>query len=247
MPWRSPEVPRADASEGLAQRDNLLQTLAAALPSEKDAVSVDPEALEAIEEEMAALRDEVAALREELHVRLGETLDGIKQENEKLRADLLRLTTMAPALVEGVPRVPAPGGEPAAAEAMAAVPPPEPAKTTARKQPFVFTSVKEWGRTPEEAAKRGPDVPSLKGMVGVVPSDSAADDLKELGLKLRREYQEYDNINIEVFNDKDAARAFAETQAMDKAHRVLSVSKHASSGRDAVLLYEGEREVDITP
>ena len=36
-------------------------------------------------------------------------------------------------------------------------------------EPFVYTPIKEWGRTPEMIEELGDDATSLKGMVGMVP------------------------------------------------------------------------------
>jgi hypothetical protein len=109
-----------------------------------------------------------------------------------------------------------------------------------------YQVVAEWGRTPDEAkAMSKPDI-SLKGMICVVKPETDDDRLAEMGRKLRAQNAEYANLNIEVFDDQDAAVQFKKGGA-PSGHRVLSVSKHAASERDVVLLVRGgqTREVPL--
>jgi len=98
----------------------------------------------------------------------------------------------------------------------------------------------EWGRTPEEAAALGGDVASLKGMVCCVPPHVDDQYLAALGRTIRSQLDPYDNINVEVFDDPDAARSFHEKHVAQPEHRVLSISKHGASGRDVILRIRGE-------
>jgi hypothetical protein len=134
---------------------------------------------------------------------------------------------------------------PDAAERPAFANPPPPAE-------FKHEILEEWGRTPTEAAKSVPKVGSLKGMICVVPPGSLDDDLIALAQKLHKEFEMYDNINIEVFDDAAAARAFKDNKISPSApspadHRVLSVSKHMASGRDAILLIKGKQVIEVPP
>lgn len=113
--------------------------------------------------------------------------------------------------------------------------------------PFAFTALQEWGRTPEAVAELGGDAASLKGIVGIVPPRSRRDDIEKLGRDLRKQYEGYDNINIEVYDNEDAARRYMDTQVGDTDHRVLSVSKHAASGRDIILYLKKGEAVEIAP
>jgi len=61
--------------------------------------------------------------------------------------------------------------------------------------------------------------------------------LEELARELRTKYDQYDNINIEVFDDEESARAFADRNARDSQHNVLSISRHKESGRDVITIY----------
>ena len=98
------------------------------------------------------------------------------------------------------------------------------------------TTLAEWGRTPEEAAARGGDATSLKGMIVVVPPDMDEAALIALGQKLRKDLEPYDNINVEVFNEVNTAQEFADTNRMSEERHVMTVSKHKVSGRDEILL-----------
>jgi hypothetical protein len=105
--------------------------------------------------------------------------------------------------------------------------------------PFSMNVVEEWGRSPEAAAELGPGTTSVKGLVCVVPPGSSQEDLTKLGLELRGQYASYDNLNIDVFDDEEAARNYADRHITDPARRVLSISKHKETGRDVILLLDG--------
>lgn len=100
--------------------------------------------------------------------------------------------------------------------------------------------VAQWGRTPEEAAALDGDVASLKGMICYVPPHVDDQYLTALGRTIRSQLDPYDNINVEVFDDPDAARSFHENHVAQPRHRVLSISKHAASGRDVILRIRGD-------
>ncbi len=104
-------------------------------------------------------------------------------------------------------------------------------------QEFYFKIIDEWGRDPEIVKQFGTSAPTVKGIVGVVPPNTPREKLEELGRELRAKYDKYDNINIEVFDDEESALAFAERNARDPEHNVLSISKHKESGRDIIIVY----------
>ncbi len=204
--------------------------------------------------ELAALRAEVTALRVELR-QLQDTLDllvtqvmaDLETENDQLRGEVRRMYQRADAGLSGVPR---PGadlindvlqedfgeGEIMAYAAGAEVDAP-------RELPFLV--INEWGRSPEAAAALPGDVPSLAGLVGAVPPGSRKVDVEALGRKLREDYAAYDNINVEIFDNEDAAAFYAETNVSDPVHRILSISKHAASGRDVILLLENGEPTEV--
>ena len=49
-----------------------------------------------------------------------------------------------------------------------------------------------------------------------------------------------ENINIDVFDDVEAARRFAETNSMEGGRRVLNVSRHPATNRDVIALIRPE-------
>lgn len=209
--------------------------------------------------EIAALRNEISEMRaglrelqDTLDFYLGAVLADIEAENQALRGEVRRLHALAGGDAR-TPAVPRPGSEiiDALLDEMAAeIPlselPPDAvpgARAEADADPdrapaeFTFTVVAEWGRTPEQVRELPQSVPSLKGMVGLVPRGSADEDLAALGRDLRAQFAAYDNINIEVFDDEEAAESFAERSVSSKPERrVLSVSKHRATGRDVILL-----------
>jgi len=172
----------------------------------------------------------------------------LEDENERLRRHVRQLyrdhglalpSVPVPDrdLIEQVLRGPPAGGVDAAPGASSALEgAPVPSQFTEQVDCEV---VAEWGRTPEEAAALGGDVASLKGMVCFVPSNVDAQYLAALGRTIRSQLDPYDNINVEVFDDPDAARSFHENHVAQPEHRVLSVSKHAASGRDVILCISG--------
>lgn len=102
-----------------------------------------------------------------------------------------------------------------------------------------YAVIVEWGRTPEKAAAAGPDVQSLQGMICVVPDGTAEADLVGLGKQLQREYDAFDNINIQVFDSMEAAQAYAQTNSQEKGAPVLKVSRHRASGLNTFEVLRG--------
>ena len=191
----------------------------------------------ALRNEVADLRDDIRLLQQTLDVLVNQMMADLRAQNELLRDEVGRLRAQREAL--GLPEpafVPKPGAEELEALLLEAPAPPPPA-------PFAFTVVREWGRDPETAAEIGGDAATLKGLIGAVPPGSSREDVENLGRELRAEYAGYDNINIEVFDDPEAARAFADDEKGGSARRVLSVSRHRASGRDTILyIQEGKAE-----
>ena len=82
---------------------------------------------------------------------------------------------------------------------------------------------------------------SLMLAMGVSLLASSTDaQLAELGRWLRTEYDAYENINLDVFDDVEAARRFAETNSMEGGRRVLNVSRHPATNRDVIALIRPE-------
>ncbi len=108
-----------------------------------------------------------------------------------------------------------------------------------------YISVKEWGRSPEEVASLGANVPSLKGMICAVPHRMDDAELSDLGRQLRDKFDNYDNIVIEVFNDEAAARAYADRNVRSTVTNVLSIQKDGETGKDYILLHRNGVSIDV--
>ncbi|MBI3119725.1 MAG: hypothetical protein HYZ00_13610 [Candidatus Hydrogenedentes bacterium] len=218
--------------------EELAAPLAAAADQQQQAIAHMQGETAAMRQEMTAVKDEVSALRLEVQ-QLRETLDllvrqimaDLEQENAQLRGAL-----HDPQAFPGQgPRQLQQEVLGASAPALAQLPPKN--APAPHRGKVTLEIVDEWGRTPEEAPRLGPDVSSLKGVIGLVPAGCAREDLEQLGRELRAQYDAYDNINIEVFDEAGAAADFKERQVADRAHQVLTVSRHKGSGRDAISVY----------
>ncbi len=228
--------------------------------------------MEALRQEVQTVQDELRLLQATLDLLINQIMADLREENELLRKEVQRLADLQESY--GMPdpaRVPRPGigiirevldaqrgleeesdlpSSPPILPETAEEPSEEPEPAAEEQEPagpFEFTAVQEWGRSLEMVEELGGDASSLKGIIGVVPPGSRQEDIEQLGRDLRKEYDAYDNINIEVFDDEDAARQYAETQVGDPAHRVLSISKHAASGRDVILYLGGEKAEEVAP
>ncbi len=104
-------------------------------------------------------------------------------------------------------------------------------------QEFYFKILEEWGRNPDVVKQMNAHAPTIKGIIGVVPYGSPKEKLQELARELRFKYDEYDNINIEIFDDETSAKEYIEKNIKSQDHNVLSISKHKESGRDIITVY----------
>ncbi len=232
---------------------------------EPDAAATDPQ-LKDVMAEVAKLRDEVLRMQQTLDMFMNGTVADLQIENERLRKEIRDLSlerkqALPPvpmpdkALLEGLyedSKRPTQRETPAEPDAGATPETPradegdrEAAKKPAPPVEFTHETVAEWGRTPEEASASGPKTASLKGMIIVVPEGSATEDLVALGRELRNKHDAYDNINIEVFDQREAAETFKGRNVVSSAHRVLSISKHAASGRDKIVLLQGDQPTEV--
>ncbi len=122
-------------------------------------------------------------------------------------------------------------------------PMPEPAPAAIAGPPYEV--VEEWGRSPEEAANLGAEVSSLKGMIVLVPEGADDAHVARVARELRHQFEAYDNINIEIFDDRAVALRYQTDHVAAPEHRVASISKHAASDRDVVLLIRGETATEL--
>lgn len=237
-------------------------------PAMEDAQDAASDNHAALLEEVRALRADVLRLQQTVDALAGGEWAQLRAENERLRREVRELSGMAGqtlppvpmpdrALLEGLYPSPKPADSPKesvetppekTAAGNESAPPPEvravPEKPS-EPESFSFEVVEEWGRSPEELATGNRQGSSLKGMIGVVPRGSSDEDLIALGRSLHEQYAAFDNINIEVFDDAEAARSYKGKYVAPPKHRVLSISKHKATGRDVILLIRDEKAVAV--
>ncbi len=217
------------AQEPAPAPDEELVDYADAPALERDAVDLLVQAMA----ELAELRETVSDLQVSLDLFMETVAKDLRVENERLRkAVRLRYERDT-----GLPPVPMPNRE-----LIDSIVNDRAITEAARKAEamesgdFNYTVVREWGRTPEDVAALAGKAASLKGMILAVPEWGADEDLLSLGRELRDGFGDFDNINIEVFDDLEAAHDFAKRGVADPEHRVLNVSRYRDSGRDVILL-----------
>ena len=177
--------------------------------------------------ELAELRHSIDRLERTMEVFIEEVVADLRAENARSRAT----AGVVPAPIADAPPL-----------QLDAIPRDLPLDTPE----FGYTVVKEWGRSPEMAASFPTEVSTLKGMVLLVPPGITDEALTRLGEELREQYSDYDNINIEVFDEPMSAQTFADTGvAKNPERRVLTVSKYRASGRDLILLIQGNTVIVV--
>lgn len=217
--------------------------------SSEEATPEDP--IKALQSEVRTLRDEIKLFQSTLDLMINKIMTDLREENVLLRKEVQRLNEMQEQY--GLPDmaiIPRPGMElidEILNEEFQSEEAPAAEEENYTDEPFEFTPLHQWGRTPEVAAEIGEEAASLLGMVGVVPRNSRREDIENLGRELRSTYDAYDNINIEVFDDVATAEKFIETQVGDPARRVLSISKHRGEGRDIILFLNKGKAEEVTP
>lgn len=201
------------------------------------------------------LRADFDRLEQRVQTETANALARLEEENAALRDELRR--QYAQGGDTGTPIVPRPGREvieelrraeePAALAADDAEAPASGADSAPEAEVVRYDVVSEWGRSPEVAAQLGEGVSSLAGMVCVVAEDLPREALIALGRHLRREHDAYDNIAIDVFDDRAAAEAASADTTAPSARRVLSVSRSRAAGRDLIMVYRGGSAEVVQP
>ena len=202
--------------------------------------------LEAENVELAAM---VAALQKQLEDERSGALTSLEAENARLR-DSLRLVYRG--RVENLPDVPLPnrdlleevlsdGRLKAQYEEQLEIIEAKPEAESGS----AFRIIKEWGRSPEAVAQTSGNLSTLKGMSIFMHPDTVRADMEAYALALRAQYVHYDNLNIEFFDRESSAHAFAERGTVDMGFRVMSISKHAKSERDVILIGRGRSMEEV--
>lgn len=220
-----------------------VETSGAVAPPPKD-TAVE---LQRLHEDVEELRTEVKRLQETVDAALAYLVGELHEENRRLKTDLAMSDEPgSPAVDDSVPQTD--GSMAPEPEAV----PDGPAAPPIDYGELGYLVVKEWGRTPEQAqeletSKPGTEVTSLRGMICAVPPGLSEDAIKAIGKRLRADSAEYDNLNIEVFDDEAAARDYAERNVLAVEHRVMNIIRHKATGRDATIVIRdnGAREVVV--
>lgn len=172
-------------------------------------------ALDDLAGELKALQSSVRRLEETLQKFMDSAMAEMRKENRLLREELRRLEAYpgarlyrddapdSPSDTESSPRVDQRIGF---MDELSSGEGPDAAKK------FEYIIVKEWDRTRERAERLGRNAPTLKGMICVVTESSTREELEELARRLRARFDDYDNINIEVFNNLETAQRYANQQ-----------------------------------
>ena len=182
---------------------------------------------------------------------MGSELQGMRLELQSLRESVDGLSARLDAM--GAPPAPAPPAREPVPEVSAETPvedgvprtitfgPSEKSDAPVEVPPLEIVS--EYGRDLEAAA--AVQRASLKGMVCVVPPDTPRAALERLGRDLRAQYDAYDNISIDVFDDAEAANIYAKQPSANAAHRVLKITRYRDTGQDVVVLYRDGQAVSV--
>ncbi len=200
--------------------------------------SADSEEVVALRAELADLRKDVDRLQETVDAALAYLVGELGAENRRLRTDLANVG-------ENTTETEPPADSPSASPTT---------KMSERVDygELGYIAIKEWGRTPEQAAelaasKPGTTVSTLRGMICAVSPGLSDEELAAVGAKIRASCEGYDNVNIDIFDDETAAREFAENNVRSSAHLVMNITRHKTSGQDVMVrvLPNGKREVMI--
>jgi len=238
----------------------------------EDAAKAPTDPLDKVLLEIQVVRDELRMLQSTLDLMINHIMADMQEENRVLREEVQRLYLIQKEF--GIPdttHIPRPGigiirgllqAVPGMEEKDTPVTPeqsgasflpddggqvPEEADSGAPAEPASLTILHEWGRSPEMVEELDHAVSTLKGLVGVVPPESRRADVEELGRQLRARYDDYENINIEIFDDQKSAENYVDTQVGDPDHRVLSISRHSASGRDLILYLDKGEAKEVSP
>jgi hypothetical protein len=116
--------------------------------------------------------------------------------------------------------------------------PAEPVTTNSSVPGLEYEIVKEWGRSPEDAARLPKRPPSMKGMAIHLKGELADENSHTyvwFGSAMKQLVVGYDIVTIECFKTRAAAAHFAETGEIIHSSRVLSMTRREGSSEDTII------------
>lgn len=224
--------------------------------------------------EIAAIRSDMERLRQTMDAHHKGFVGDLQQENAQLRRELRRAYALrgdagdlpmlpiqdspfaeadrmwAESAPQGIEWTPPPGemAQPIASGAGSALTENDGANVTAivGSTDAQYAIIAEWGRTPEAASARGDDTTSMFGMIAVVSPQTSEEEVIALGHELREEYANYDNVNVSIFTDTQAAETYSKSNSLKDGVPLLRISKFRKTGEDAVYLNKDGADIDVT-
>jgi hypothetical protein len=201
-----------------------------------------PEGLSSdVHSEVALLREHIHQMERSLTFYMDTVVTDLREENAYLRDELARIYANIPLEDRMRPVVPRPGSSVLnEVQDHAADPNYSPRSSGTPVDPsgpLELNVVKEWGRTPDQAAEIGRGVHSLKGIIGSVAPGADDETLLQFGRELREQYDEYTNINIVIFDSELAANAYAERNAKSTTRHVITIARHGQTGLDEIYIH----------
>lgn len=224
-----------EAADPIESLNDKLESLGAKVVAEPtDDTAETSQDYESLAAEVSELRAEVKRLQETIDLTISYVVGDLQEENRRLREEIARVYSATPGAADE-------SGDIVYLSPDSMTVPETAVDNSEASAPVDFGDkgyavIKEWGRSPEEVSTLGKGIPSLKGMICVAPANLDDAALTEIGRAIRTEFDAYDNMVIEVFDDETAAKAYAETNVRSTQHNVLSIQKDGASGRDHILL-----------
>lgn len=188
--------------------------------------------LDGILAELGQLRNRIAKVEHDNSVLLNSVVSDIKEQNRRLLSEIQRLYAMMP---DNRHYAPPPDFRDLPGEGQAEVRKPSTitAVATQGAGTVKYRILRQWGRTPEEAAAN-PGVSSQINLIGLVTPGAPLSALHTMAKELAAQYGEYEAMDIALFDDEEAAEAFYAENADPGPHRVISVMKRRGQTEPAV-------------
>jgi len=194
-----------------------------------------------VHSEVALLREHIHQLERSLTFYMDTVVTDLREENVYLRDELARIYSSIPVEDRMRAVVPRPGSRVINEVQDRAADPNYTPRSSGTpvdpSAPLQMNVAKEWGRTPDQAAEIGRGVHALKGIIGSVAPGADDEALLQFGRKLREQYDEYNNINIVIFDSELAANAFAERNSKSTTRHIITIARHSQTGLDEMYIH----------